>query len=270
MPAAVIPVTGINEGFVGNISNEGYPLRIPRNVRTADTYSISFGESLVLNSDNTYSSVKQLIANMLAATAGSGGLFQPNVGIYAGGNPLGIAVANVKTNTTPTGFLTNGAANVTSGYFLPGTTCDALVKGTIDVAVINGTPSGAGAGIYIATAVDTSIPARVVGGFEAVTDPDYATTTATAASGATALTVASATGIVAGMVVSGAGISTGTLVQSVSGTTVNLTSATTAALSTTSVTFSHNILLQNIVWKTGKYTSTVGIAQATIITQQLP
>jgi hypothetical protein len=64
-----------------------------------------------------------------------------------------------------------------------------------------------------------------------------ATTTGTAASGGTALTVASATSIAVGQVVVGAGIQPGTLVQAIVGLVVTLTLPTTAALSSTAVNF---------------------------------
>lgn len=63
------------------------------------------------------------------------------------------------------------------------------------------------------------------------------TTTGTASSGATSLTVASATGIAVGADVLGAGIASGTTVSAISGTTVTLSLATTAALSSTTVDF---------------------------------
>lgn len=68
----------------------------------------------------------------------------------------------------------------------------------------------------------------------------YATpinTTGTASSGSTSLVVASATGIQIGQSVEGAGIQPGTLVTAVSGTTITLSPVTTAALSTTTVSF---------------------------------
>jgi hypothetical protein len=64
-----------------------------------------------------------------------------------------------------------------------------------------------------------------------------AATTATAASGSIALTVASATGIVPGQAVYAAGVAPGTTVQFISGTTVYMNNATTAALSATPVVF---------------------------------
>lgn len=154
MPATVIPVTGINEGFVGNISNEGYSLRTPRNVNPADTLNIAFGESLVLNSNNTYSSV----ATFIAAS-----------GTVTSATPMGIAVANTKTNST---FPLNGTnlAYTPGGAFTPGQVCDGLVQGTIDVFCRVGTPSGAGGTVYIRVALNGAFPNGVVGGFEAASD----------------------------------------------------------------------------------------------------
>lgn len=154
MPANVIPVTGVAEGFVGKISNEGISLRTPRTVNPTDTLNVAFGESLVVNANNTYSSVAQFIQG--------GGTFTANT-------PLGIAVANIKTNST---FPLNGTnqAFTPGGVFTPGQICDALVQGTIDVFVRNGTPTGANGTVYLRVAANAGIPAGVVGGFEAVAD----------------------------------------------------------------------------------------------------
>ncbi len=62
-------------------------------------------------------------------------------------------------------------------------------------------------------------------------------TTGTASSGSTTLTIASATGVYQYMNVTGAGIPTGDTVLAISGTTVTLATATTAALSSTPVSF---------------------------------
>lgn len=64
-----------------------------------------------------------------------------------------------------------------------------------------------------------------------------ATTTGTAAAGSTTMTVASATGIVVGQVVVAVGVPAGTAALAISGTTVTLTQATTAALSSAAVNF---------------------------------
>jgi hypothetical protein len=155
MPATVIPVKGLYLGFVGNISNEGYSLRTARQVKSTDTNSIAFGETLVLNSDNTYSSVKQFIATSGAAA------FTATV-------PIGIAASNVNINPT---YNVQGTNNVLtpSGSYLPASICDALVQGTINVYCANGTPTAGGA-VYVRKILNGAIPNGVVGGLEAVAD----------------------------------------------------------------------------------------------------
>ena len=83
MPATVIPVTGLALGPVGSISQTDFTLRTPRMVQSADTLNLNFGETAVLNLNNTYSSLKTWIAG--------GGTLTATV-------PLGIAVANTRTN----------------------------------------------------------------------------------------------------------------------------------------------------------------------------
>lgn len=153
MPATVIPVTGMQLGFVGSISNEGYSLRTPRQVKSTDTNAIAFGETLVLNSDNTYSSVKQFVAGSGTPTAST---------------PLGIAVANTTINPT---YNSAGSNNVLTpgGNYPPGSICDALVQGTICVYVPYGTPLAGGV-VYLRKVLNASFPLGVVGGLEAVAD----------------------------------------------------------------------------------------------------
>jgi hypothetical protein len=63
MPASVIPVTGLTNGPIGAISQTDFPLVSPRQVNPTDTNNINFGDPVVLNSNNTVSSVKQFLAN---------------------------------------------------------------------------------------------------------------------------------------------------------------------------------------------------------------
>lgn len=251
MPATVIPVTGLNLGPVGSVSQSDFPLRTPRQVKSTDTNSIAFGEPMVLNSDNTYSSVK----TALAAQAGS----------VQAGTPLAIAAANTRTNPT---FNMAGSGGVTTpgGSYAPGNIADGLTQGTINIQVNNGTPT-AGGSVYVRLVANASIPAGVVGGFEAAADD--VSTTGTASSGSTALTVASGTGIAVGQLVTGAGIAPGTYVSAVSGTSVTLSAATTAALSTTAVKFSNCVAVNCMKFKTGVLGSD-GTAQVTIPTRVLP
>lgn len=96
------------------------------------------------------------------------------------------------------------------------------------------TASGVGAGAKIVSVsgnvVTLSVKntANVAGALVATA---VATTTGKAAKGATALAVGSAAGVIAGTVVSGTGIAVGTKVTAVSGLTLTLDHATTAAVS---------------------------------------
>jgi hypothetical protein len=70
-----------------------------------------------------------------------------------------------------------------------------------------------------------------------------ATTTATASAGSKTLTVASGSSIAIGQAAIAAGIPQGAVVASVSGTTVTINMATTAALSTTTINFVTTVTL---------------------------
>lgn len=256
MPATVIPVKGLFLGFVGNISNEGFSLRTPRQVNPADTLPIAFGETLVLNANNTYSSVKTFIAAGGTIGVNSSGLF----------TPLGIATSNVNINPT---YPIQGSNDVLTpgGVFLPGSICDGLVQGTINISCNNGTPT-AGGNVYLRTVANGAIPAGLVGGLEAVVDPNPVATTGTATINTNALTVASGTGIAVGQGVSGLGIAPYTTVTAVAGTAVTLSLPVTAALSATAVSFSSTVLVNNFKWKTG-FLEVDLTAQVTILERRI-
>jgi hypothetical protein len=91
--------------------------------------------------------------------------------------------------------------------------------------------------------------------------PIPATTTGTASNGSTALTVASGTGLGVGQSVNGNGIAAGTVVSAVSGTSVTLSLATTAALSSTPLTFIGTVVATTTgTASTGSATLTVASA----------
>jgi hypothetical protein len=152
MPGSVIPVTGLILGPVGSISQTDFPLLSPRKVRTADTLNIAFGEASVLNLDNTYSSVAQFILN--------GGTLQPNT-------PLGIAKDTVQTNPY---YPLAGGTNMPAGFYAPGVEVNMLTRGTINGAIANGTPTGAGGPVFVRTSLNGAIPLSLVGAFDAVPD----------------------------------------------------------------------------------------------------
>ena len=150
MPASIIPVTGLIQGPIGTISQSDYPLTTNRLIKSTDTYYPSFGDTLVLNSDNTYSSVEQYITADSSSVTGT--------------TAIAFAQANVKTNAYyPTN---NDGSQSTSGVYLPGQPCDGFVRGTMTVAVPYGTPAGAGAPVYIRTALSGSYPNSKIGNIE--------------------------------------------------------------------------------------------------------
>jgi hypothetical protein len=109
------------------------------------------------------------------------------------------------------------------------------VTPTINISVLGAVPLYRSDGSAI-QAGDCTAGAQVTIWFDETANV-AATTTATASSGSTALTVASATGILAGQWISGTGIASGTRVSGIAGSAVTLSQATTAALSASNVTF---------------------------------
>jgi hypothetical protein len=150
MPASIIPVTGLIQGPIGTISQSDYPLTTNRLINSTDTKYPSFGDTLVINSNNTYSSVEQWISVDSSSVTGT--------------TAIAFAQANVKTNAYyPTN---NDGSQNTSGVYLPGQPCDGFVRGTMTVAVPYGTPAGAGAPVYIRTSLNDSYPNSKIGSIE--------------------------------------------------------------------------------------------------------
>lgn len=254
MPATVIPVKGLMLGFVGNISNEGYSLRTPREVNPTDTLFVNFGETFVLNTNNTYSSVKQYLLT--------------GAGSILGTSAVGIAASNVNINPT---YNTVGTNDVLTpgGHYAPAAMMDGLVQGTINVSCNAGTPL-AGGPVWMRLAVNGAVPNGVVGGLEAVADPNPVTaaTLTTTATSANA-TVSSGTGLSAGMAITGnANVPAGTFIKSIAGTAVVLSNPASASGSAAAATFSNSILMPNFLWKTG-YLETDLTAQVTILARQI-
>lgn len=253
MPATVIPVKGLYLGFIGNISNEGYSLRTARQVNPTDTLNVAFGETAVLNSNNTYSSLKQSITL-------SGGGFNAST-------PLGIAASNVNINPAYNTAGTNDAITP-GGVYTPAAIMDNLVQGTINVTCNNGTPT-AGGPVYVRTALNSAVTAGVVGGLEAVVDPNpLTTTTISTTSGSTTATLSTATGASIGQTVTSTNVPAGTIITALSGTTATLSQKATATASTTAMTLTSTVLYPNFVWKTG-YLETDLTCQVTILARTI-
>jgi len=144
MPGQAIGTT-FNIGYPGSVSKS--PDTIIRNaaVLSTDTTGPSFGDPVVLNSDNT---VSKASATTTAATF------------------KGIAIREVKQTAD---YYTN------AGAYLPGQACDFITRGEVCVTCQSGTPT-AGSTVYLRTVAGTL--ATAVGGFEAASASDGGTTVA--------------------------------------------------------------------------------------------
>ena len=136
--------TSLGYGFAGTVSRAGtYTITATPVALTSDP--IAFGEPVILNSDNTVSSCKNV--TITAANFG------------------GVAVAEVKQNNT----YTVGATNATSGQYTEGQPLGRLIQGTISVICVHGTPTAGGA-VYVRKTLDTDFPDEVIGDFRADAD----------------------------------------------------------------------------------------------------
>lgn len=152
---AVIPVTGLNLGFVGQISRTGERVVTARQADAANATNIPFGGAVViLNAapPGTYQSIKDFIAN--------GGAF--TTAKFAG-----IAIREVKTNLAYVSLENIGSPVV--GSYTPGEEMEVLERGSIVVPILVGAPVPQGP-VYVRTALNGAFPAGVVGGLEAVAD----------------------------------------------------------------------------------------------------
>lgn len=144
MPGAAIGIE-FNLGYVGTVSRSVDTIITPRTIKSVVTNgvetepSILFGEPVKINEDNTYSRF------------GADGTVA---------NFAGIAVREVKQATD---------YFAAAGSYLPGSVMDVLQRGSMTVKCNVGTPTASGK-VYIRIVKNDSIPAGVVGQFEAAAD----------------------------------------------------------------------------------------------------
>ena len=137
--------TSLGYGYEGNVSRNGLYLIESRPV-ALDSEAIFFGQPVVVNADDTYSSVASVV--LTAANFG------------------GVAVAEVKQATT---YPLDGT--VTNGSYLAGQACDMIKEGVVSVKCQRGTPTRGGS-VYVRKTLSTNYPDAVVGGFEAEADEE--------------------------------------------------------------------------------------------------
>lgn len=149
----VLPVIGLNLGFVGNFSRTGERVITARQVLPSTPNPIKFGDAVVIVPDSmggTYQSVADFITG--------GGNMTPQR--FAG-------VANREVKTSYTYPLQPGQEVI--GSYVPGEIAEAGERGSVVVFCNNGSPQTQSP-VYLRIAANQAIPAGVVGGFEAVAD----------------------------------------------------------------------------------------------------
>jgi hypothetical protein len=258
---AVIPVTGLNNGFLGQVSRTGAgePLIVARLANASNKNNIVFGDPVVLQQDSTggtYTQVKDFITNNSGLVTPTRAPIVPvtNVLPFAG-----FAVREVKTYL---GYpLPPGTSQV--GYYAAGQMCEVLERGSICVSIPLGGTAYANGQVYLRILVDSG-SAGTLGDLEASADVALATTMTASAIG-TSLTVASYTNVANGQYVSGLGIAPGTFVTNVNTNTITINQNTVGIIAAgTPVTFSYTIPLPDVVFRTGVIDSN-NVAEVTII-----
>lgn len=211
----VIPVLGLNNGFPGAVSRIGERLITARQVLSTTPNSLAFGAPCVIIADatgGTYQSVADFIA---AAASNSGSVYSQFAGI---------AVREVQTQLTYPAGSTPGLVQV--GYYQPGQLAEVLERGSITVAVVEGSPTSQGQ-VYVRVYANTAT----------------FTPTANTTLGSNVLsTVSSFTGLLVGQLVTGTGIPSGTYVTALNSTaaTATLNNNATATGTGVTITFSNS------------------------------
>jgi hypothetical protein len=154
----VIPVTGLNYGFPGTVSELGDPLVVSKPVLGVTPDNIQFGQGVVVipNASGGGDTVVSIFDYILATAQGGQG------GTFTAAKFGGVARREVKTNLV---FPQNPDVSVGGGY-APNSQCDFAVRGTVSVYIQNGTPASQGV-VYIRKTYNPAFPNGVVGGFEA-------------------------------------------------------------------------------------------------------
>jgi hypothetical protein len=146
----VVPVTGLLVGFPGKITRSGDKVVATRQVLPSTPNAIQFGQAVVIVSDangGTYQSVADFIAGGGTMTAA----------LFAG-----IAVAEVTT----TGIYPVVPGTDQVGAYAPSLYADVMERGSLAVAINNGTPASQ-ATVYLRIAANEAVPTGVIGGLEA-------------------------------------------------------------------------------------------------------
>jgi hypothetical protein len=152
----VIPVIGVNNGFLGQVSRSGLRSIAPRQILATTPTQAFFGDSAVLVPDavgGTWQSVRDFIAGGGTMTAA----------LFAG-------VFNREVTTTGSFPYTPGANVI--GSYLPGNIAEVveMCDGVTVACLVGAGSCVAGGNVYLRIALNGAFPAGVVGGFEGAAD----------------------------------------------------------------------------------------------------
>lgn len=148
-----IPVTGLNLGFIGQVTRLDDFVIASRPVLSTAAANINFGDPVVIiAASDSYQSVADFIV---------GG------GTFTAAKFAGVAIREVKTNLSYTSLGNNGTPQI--GSYAANEQCEVIERSSVLVKINVGTPASQG-GVYVRIALNGAIPAGVVGGFEAAAD----------------------------------------------------------------------------------------------------
>lgn len=222
--------------------------------------SVDSATSVTLSAAATQTTTNQTVTVSYSGAFGINGLICGTSSSTSAGAPTWVQFSTMNSTTTSNGTQT------TTGFqgvpYIPGASYTFSAYISTNVNISTSTPilfqirsSGASWNAISSTSylggsnsgTTNSIDAGQANGFfvrqtTPATLTNYGgsfTTTGTASNGATTMTVADATGILIGMAVTGSGIQSNTVVSNLVGTTVTISLATNAPLSSTTLTFSN-------------------------------
>src|ERR1017187_9715458 len=236
----VIPVTGTGIGFPGTVTRQdGLRIAKARNVNSACTLNLNFGDATVVLPDSTGGTWRSVADYITASSANIGSVLA---------NWAGIAMREVKTMLTyPVGVVPGSLFQ--TGYYAPGMIGEVVEGGSVAVLVRAGTPQAHGAA-YVRV-VSNALVSTVIGGIEAAADGG-AFTPVTPSAGSATLTVASGAGVAVGQFPTGVGIPSGAYVTVVNGSTITISGLTTVALAGgTPISFANTLKIPSAEWQTG-------------------
>lgn len=163
----VLPVTGLNNGYLGQVSRLGERVITARPVlifpAVNPTESIKFGDAVTIipNATSGLGDTYQSISNFIAdgGTVNAGNIAK----IFAG-----VANREIKTNVQYTSLFST--SNVTINSYTAGEMAEALERGSVTVLINAGTAPLSQGAVYLRVAANGALPTAVIGGFESSLD----------------------------------------------------------------------------------------------------